>query len=84
MVLISRGLLGDIQLFQTIVNTCTSLKSHVYMYYLDLALQYCHLLHENASYMRPIEQAFCSFHDTIKEDSLITLVSSGSEGIENG
>ena len=39
-----------------------------------LFFQLCQFLHENASYLRPIDVAFKAFHETIKEDTLTTLV----------
>ncbi|XP_033630573.1 protein phosphatase 1 regulatory subunit 21-like [Asterias rubens] len=35
--------------------------------------KFCSYLHENASYLRPLEQAFKNFQDSIKEESLTTL-----------
>ena len=42
---------------------------------MSFILQFCSYLHENASYLRPLEQAFKNFQDSIKEESLTTLVS---------
>ncbi|XP_022101268.1 protein phosphatase 1 regulatory subunit 21-like [Acanthaster planci] len=35
--------------------------------------KFCSYLHENASYLRPVEQAFKNFLDNIREESLTTL-----------
>ena len=40
------------------------------------ALQCCQYLHENISHLRPIEQSFRVFYESLKEDSLTTLVGS--------
>ncbi|XP_038047531.1 protein phosphatase 1 regulatory subunit 21-like [Patiria miniata] len=36
-------------------------------------LKFCSYLHENASYLRPVEQAFKNFLDNIRDESLTTL-----------
>ncbi|XP_072031311.1 protein phosphatase 1 regulatory subunit 21-like [Amphiura filiformis] len=35
--------------------------------------KFCSYLHENASYLRPLDQAFKTFHESIKEEALTTL-----------
>ncbi|KAK2153779.1 hypothetical protein LSH36_286g01011 [Paralvinella palmiformis] len=39
----------------------------------DVNKKYCHYLHENTFYLRPIEQTFSAFHESLKDDVLVTL-----------